>query len=88
MSDDQIREFLVRWVMEMGNSTFDWSDPGGYNEWYANSPVGVQENRCLHKYFSLGWYSHEPHSLRTITINQAGLDFIAGGRDDQERIPG
>jgi hypothetical protein len=78
MNDAQIREFLVRWVMEMGSSTFDWFDMK-HSAWYHDSPISIRNHTELHKFFVLQGKNGSPdldRGLQRITINQAGLDFI------------
>lgn len=72
MDDDEIREFLMRWLMEFG------SEPQAYdqrfaNTWYDSNRYGV--NDLIFKP-----YFHEVGlgPTGTYQINQAGLDFIKG----------
>ena len=90
MSKEEIRAFLTRWVMEMGSSTFDWTKPiEQRNAWYnGTASPGVYRTAELWPFFTLEFYvkGDSMSGVRTITINQAGLNFIKGeehGSDDQ-----
>lgn len=75
------KEYMTRWLMELGSGCPE--DASGYiaNDWYGEETIPAN-HPAIREYFD---FTHTPHGA---TINQAGLDFIAGGRDDQERIPG
>lgn len=66
MSDEEVREFLMRWLMEFGS---DYVDP--YDSlWYRRHPV-FTASQPVAAYF----YAESMHKQR---INQAGLDFLKG----------
>lgn len=76
MNDDEIRAFLMRWVMEMGDSVFDWRAEDR-NAWYESPhTIGVNNAPELYPYFNITRPSGG--GIHTLQINQAGLDFIKG----------
>lgn len=68
---DWVREFLVRWVMEMGAGSPVDSDGLIENRWYGEETIPA-DHPALAAYFD---FVDTPHNAR---INQKGLDFIEG----------
>lgn len=69
---EEIREFLMRWLMEFGTEPASW-DRRAACEWYMDQ---------LSEDFSAGEPETLPYLVHTdpdeYQLNQAGLDFIKG----------
>lgn len=69
MKDEEVREFLMRWLMEFGTEPVPWSRRSRC-EWYTSGLRSVP-SEAFNTYFD---YSSAAHDA--FTLNQAGLNFI------------
>jgi hypothetical protein len=77
---DWVREFLTRWVMEMGSGS-PCSIEGSHivNEWYGHECIAAGDPQ-LRKYFEFHDCRDDWFNRHNASINQVGLDFIKGDK--------